>query len=299
MKNADCAMYKAKESARDNYQFFTAEMNDRAAERQSVESSLRRALERSELILHYQPKLNLKSGAVVGVEALIRWMHPERGLVGPSHFIPIAEECGLIVPLGRWVLTEACRQAKGWIDAGLPPMRMAINISAVELRAKDFVSAVRDALIATGLKPDYLELELTETFLMQDSKATAVVLHAIKALGVHLTLDDFGTGYSSLSYLKRFPIGTLKIDQSFVRDLATGSDDASIVRAVIAMGKSLNMQVVAEGVETSEQLTFLKQQTASRASRREQSTWSKRCCAFARPRRTSAEWRSRTSRSAA
>jgi diguanylate cyclase (GGDEF)-like protein/PAS domain S-box-containing protein len=260
MKNADCAMYKAKESGRDSYQFFTAEMNERALERQSVESSLRHAIERSELVLHYQPKLNLETGVIVGVEALVRWNHPERGLVAPSHFIPVAEECGFIVSIGRWVLGQACRQAKSWNDAGLPPMRMAVNISAVELRAKDFVTAVRDALTATGLDPDCLELELTETFLMQDSKATALVLHAIKALGVHLTLDDFGTGYSSLSYLKRFPIDTLKIDQSFVRHLVTDSDDASIVRAVIGMGKSLNMQVVAEGVETPEQLAFLRQQ---------------------------------------
>jgi diguanylate cyclase (GGDEF)-like protein/PAS domain S-box-containing protein len=260
MKNADCAMYKAKECGRDNHQFFKAEMNERALERQSVESSLRRALERSELVLHYQPKLNLETNTVVGVEALVRWNHPERGLISPAHFIPIAEECGLIVPIGRWVLHQACRQAMSWINAGLPPTRMAINISAVELRAKDFVSAVRDILVETGLDPDLLELELTETFLMQDSSATALVLYAIKALGVHLTLDDFGTGYSSLSYLKRFPIDTLKIDQSFVRDLVTDSDDASIVRAVIGMGKSLNMQVVAEGVETPEQLAFLKQQ---------------------------------------
>jgi diguanylate cyclase len=260
MKNADCAMYKAKDGGRDGYQFFTAEMNERALERQSIQSSLRRALERSELVLHYQPKLSLETGAVVGVEALVRWSHPERGLVPPAQFIPIAEECGLIVPLGRWVLRQACRQAKSWIDAGLPPTRMAINISAVELRAKDFVTTVRDVLTETGLDPDCLELELTETFLMQDSKATAVVLQAIKALGVHLTLDDFGTGYSSLSYLKRFPIDTLKIDQSFVRDLTTDLDDASIVRAVIGMGKSLNMRVVAEGVETSEQLAFLKEQ---------------------------------------
>jgi diguanylate cyclase (GGDEF)-like protein/PAS domain S-box-containing protein len=260
MKNADCAMYKAKECGRDNYQFFMTEMNERAFERQSVESSLRRALERSELVLHYQPKLNLETGTVAGVEALVRWNHPDRGLVPPASFIPIAEECGFIVPIGRWVLRQACLQAKSWIDAGLPAMRMAINISAVELRAKDFATAVRDVLNETGLDPNYLELELTETFLMQDSKATALVLHAIKALGVHLTLDDFGTGYSSLSYLKRFPIDTLKIDRSFVRDLVTDSDDASIVRAVIGMGRSLNMQVVAEGVETSEQLAFLKEQ---------------------------------------
>ncbi len=260
MKNADCAMYQAKDLGRDNYQFFKPEMNARALERQSIESSLRRALERSELVLHYQPKLNLETGAVVGVEALVRWNHPERGLVPPVRFIPVAEDCGFIVPLGRWVLGEACRQAKSWLDSGLSPMRMAVNISAVELRSKGFVDAVSAVLSETGLDPDCLELELTETFLMQDSKSTALVLRAIKALGVHLTLDDFGTGYSSLSYLKRFPIDALKIDRSFVRDLTTDADDASIVRAVISMGKNLNMRVVAEGVETLEQFTFLKQQ---------------------------------------
>ena len=176
-------------------------------------------------------------------------------------FIPVAEECGFIVPIGRWVLREACRQARAWQDAGLPPMRIAINISAVELRAKDFVAGVRAIPLETGLEPCYLELELTETFLMQDSKSTAAVLQALKDMGVHLALDDFGTGYSSLSYLKRFPIDTLKIDQSFVRDLTTDADDASIVTAVISMGKSLHMRVVAEGVETREQLAFLQEQS--------------------------------------
>jgi diguanylate cyclase (GGDEF)-like protein/PAS domain S-box-containing protein len=265
LRNAECAMHKAKDRGRDNYQFFMSEMNARASERQSIESSLRRALERSELVLHYQPKLNLHTGKVVGVEALVRWNHPVRGLMHPSQFISIAEECGLIVPIGRWVLSEACRQARYWIDSGLPPMRMAINISAVELRAKDFVRAVRDALNDTGLDPDCLELELTETFLMLDSRAPEAALRAIKALGVHLTLDDFGAGCSSLSYLKRYPIDTLKIDRSFVRDLATAADDGSIVRAVIGMGKSMNMQVVAEGVETPEQLAFLKQEVCPEA----------------------------------
>ena len=212
-------------------------------------------------MLHYQPKMNLETGAIIGVEALIRWRHPQRGLVPPAQFMPIAEECGFIVPIGRWVLREACRQARAWQDAGLPPMRIAVNISAVELRAKDFVAGVRAILAETGLEPRYLELELTETFLMQDSKSTAAVLQALKDMGVQLALDDFGTGYSSLSYLKRFPIDTLKIDQSFVRDLTTDADDASIVSAVISMGKSLHMRVVAEGVETREQLAFLQEQS--------------------------------------
>jgi predicted signal transduction protein with EAL and GGDEF domain len=260
LQNADFAMYHAKDSGRNNYQFFKPDMTVRAVERQSVEDGLRHAIERQEFALHYQPKMNLKTGAIVGVEALIRWRHPERGLVPPAQFIPIAEECGFIVPIGRWVLREACRQARAWQDGGLPPMPIAINISAVELRAKDFVAGVRATLKETGLEPRYLELELTETFLMQDSDSTADVLHALKDVGVRLALDDFGTGYSSLSYLKRFPIDTLKIDRSFVRDLTTDADDASIVSAVISMGNSLHMRVVAEGVETREQLAFLQAQ---------------------------------------
>jgi diguanylate cyclase (GGDEF)-like protein/PAS domain S-box-containing protein len=261
MKNADFAMYHAKENGRNNYQFFQPEMNVRAVERQSVENGLRHAMERQEFVLHYQPKIDLQTGAIIGVEALIRWRHPQRGLVPPAQFISVAEECGLIVPIGRWVLREACRQARTWQDAGLMPMCLAINISAVELRDKDFVAGVRSVLTETGLEPHYVELELTETFLLQDSKSTAAVLQALKDLGVGLALDDFGTGYSSLSYLKRFPIDTLKIDQSFVRDITTDADDASIVSAVISMGKSLHMRVVAEGVETQEQLAFLQQQS--------------------------------------
>jgi diguanylate cyclase (GGDEF)-like protein/PAS domain S-box-containing protein len=257
MRNADFAMYHAKDAGRNNYQFFKAEMNVRAIERQSLEDGLRHALERHEFVLYYQPKMNLDTGSIVGVEALIRWCHPKRGLVSPAHFIPVAEDCGFIVPIGRWVLREACRQARIWQKDGLPSLRIAINISAVELRAKDFVASVQQILAETGLEPRYLELELTETFLMQDSKSTAAVLKELKGLGVSLALDDFGTGYSSLSYVKRFPIDTLKIDQSFVRDLATDADDASIVSAVISMGKSLQMRVVAEGIETQEQLNFL------------------------------------------
>jgi len=260
MQKADFAMYDAKDNGRNNYQFFKSDMNVRAIERQSLENDLRHAVERQEFVLNYQPKMNLQTGALIGVEALIRWRHPQRGLVPPAQFIPIAEECGFIVPIGRWVLREACRQARAWQDAGLPPLRIAINISAVELRAKDFVAGVRAILLETGLEPRYLELELTETFLMQDSKSTAAVLRALKAMGLQLALDDFGTGYSSLSYLRRFPIDTLKIDRSFVRDLTTDADDASIVSAVISMGKSLHMRVVAEGVETPEHLAFLQEQ---------------------------------------
>jgi diguanylate cyclase (GGDEF)-like protein/PAS domain S-box-containing protein len=260
LKNADFAMYHAKDSGRNNYQFFKPDMNVRAVERQSLESALRQTIKRQELVLHYQPKMNLETGEIIGVEALIRWHHPLLGLVPPAQFIPIAEECGFIVPIGRWVLREACRQARAWQDAGLPPMSIAINISAVELRATDFVAGVHAILTETGLEPRYLELELTETFLMQDFKSTTAALQALKDMGVRLALDDFGTGHSSLSYLKRFPIDTLKIDQSFVRNLTTDADDASIVSAMISMGKSLHMRVVAEGVETRDQLSFLKEQ---------------------------------------
>jgi diguanylate cyclase (GGDEF)-like protein/PAS domain S-box-containing protein len=261
LKNADFAMYHAKESGRNNYQFFKPEMNVRAVERQSLENGLRQAMERQEFVLHYQPKMNLKTGAIIGAEALIRWRHPQRGLVPPAQFIPVAEECGFIVPIGRWVLREACHQARAWQVAGLMPIRLAINVSAVELRHKDFLAGVRSILTETGFEPRYVELELTESFLLQDSTSTAAVLQAVKEMGVQLALDDFGTGYSSLGYLKRFPIDTLKIDQSFVRNITTDANDASIVSAVISMGKSLHMRVVAEGVETQEQLAFLQEQS--------------------------------------
>jgi diguanylate cyclase (GGDEF)-like protein/PAS domain S-box-containing protein len=259
MKNADFAMYHAKEMGRNNFQFFKAEMNARALERQSVQDGLRHAIERQELLLHYQPKVNLATGSVVGVEALIRWRHPTRGLVPPGEFITIAEQCGLIVPIGRWVLREACRQARAWQLAGLQLTCIAINISTVELRAPGFVAGIRAILHETGLEARYLELELTETALLEDSTSIADVLTELKKLGVLLALDDFGTGYSSLSHLKRFPIDALKIDRSFVRDLTTDADDAGIVSAVIGMGKSLHMRVVAEGVETREQLEILRE----------------------------------------
>jgi EAL domain-containing protein (putative c-di-GMP-specific phosphodiesterase class I) len=265
MKHADFAMLHAKDSGRNNYQFFKPEMNARALERHSLETGLRHALEQQQFVLHYQSKVNLETGAIVGAEALIRWRHPQRGLVAPGHFIPVAEECGFIVPISRWVLREGCRQARAWQSAGLPSLRLSINASAVALRSKDFVAGVRTILAETGLEPRYLELELTEAFLMHDSKSTAVVLQELKEMGVQLALDDFGTGYSSLSYLKRFPIDTLKIDQSFVRDLTTDADNASIVRAVISMGESLHMLVVAEGVETREQLDFLREHACPEA----------------------------------
>ena len=259
LKNADFAMYHAKDCGRSNYQFFREDMNVRALERQAIEDGLRHAMERDELVLYYQPILDLWSGAPTGVEALLRWRHPNRGLLLPLQFMPIAEDSGLIVPIGRWVLREACRQNKLWEALGLPPMRMAINVSAVELRDKDFVDQVRLVLAESALAPHLLEFELTETFLMQDSSSTAVVLRSLKALGVRLALDDFGTGYSSLSHLKGFPIDTLKIDRAFVSELTTNADDASIVRAVITLGKSLQIRVVAEGVESAEQLAKLQE----------------------------------------
>jgi diguanylate cyclase (GGDEF)-like protein/PAS domain S-box-containing protein len=257
MKHADFAMYHAKDNGRDNRQFFKQDLNLRAVKRQSLEDSMRHALEREEFSVHYQPKVNLESGEIVGVEALIRWLHPDLGLVSPAEFIPIAEECGLMVPIGRWVMGQACHQAQAWQEIGLAPIRIAVNISAAELRARDFLRGVGVILEETGLDPHLLELELTETFLVQDSTAMAAVLHNLKGLGLKLALDDFGTGYSSLNHLKRFPIDTLKIDRSFVRGITTNSDDASIVCAVISMGKNLHMRVIAEGVETREQLTFL------------------------------------------
>lgn len=258
LRNADFAMYQAKYTGRNNYQFFRPEMNANAIERQSVETDLRQAVARREFVLHYQPKVDLETGAVVGVEALIRWHRPRHGMVLPARFIPVAEESGLILPIGRWVLDTACRQARAWQEDGLAPISIAINVSAVELRGKDFLANVQQILEHTRLEPRFLELELTETFMMQDWKSTAEILRALKGLGVRIALDDFGTGYSSLSYMKRFPIDALKIDQSFVRDMTTDSDDAGIVSAVIEMGRSLNMRVVAEGVQTREQLQFLK-----------------------------------------
>jgi diguanylate cyclase (GGDEF)-like protein/PAS domain S-box-containing protein len=260
VKNADIAMLNAKDNGRNNYQFFKPDMNEHAMERQSLESGLRHALDRREFELYFQPKMDFETEAITGAEALIRWRQPGQGIVLPEKFIPIAEQCGYIVPIGRWVLREACRQTQNWLDADLAPMSVAINISAVELRSKDFVQGVRDVLHETGLDPRYLEFELTETALMQDPASTIAVLRTLKDMGVRLTLDDFGTGYSSLSYLKRFPIDALKIDKSFVRGLCTNAGDANIVSAVINMGKSFGLRVIAEGVETREQFLRLQAQ---------------------------------------
>jgi diguanylate cyclase (GGDEF)-like protein len=258
IKKAEVAMHDAKEGGRDDFRFFLADMNLRARAQRSIEDALRHALERHEFVLHYQPKLNLQTGAITGAEALIRWRRPDGELISPAKFIPIAEESGLIVPISRWVLREACRQARVWRDADLPQLSMAVNISALEFRNKGFLEGIRDVLNETPLEPRYLELEITEGIFMQDLESTGSVLQALRDMGVRLAIDDFGTGYSSLSYLRRFPIDVLKIDQSFVRDISTDPDDAILVAAIISMGKSLNLQVVAEGVETQEQLAFLR-----------------------------------------
>jgi diguanylate cyclase (GGDEF)-like protein/PAS domain S-box-containing protein len=257
IKNADTAMYQAKENGRQNFQFFKPAMNVRAVERQSIEESLRRALERQEFALHYQPKVDLKTGEITGAEALLRWTHPLRGPVSPAQFIPVAEDCGLILPIGNWVLLEACKQARAWLHAGLPLTTMAVNISAMEFRDDRFLAGVFGILDETGWDPRYLELELTESVLMKRAESTESILRALKARGVRLAVDDFGTGYSSLSYLRKFPIDALKIDQSFVRQITTVPDETTIVAAVISMGRSLNLRVVAEGVETQAELAFL------------------------------------------
>jgi diguanylate cyclase (GGDEF)-like protein/PAS domain S-box-containing protein len=257
IKNADTAMYQAKGKGRNNYQFYTKQMNFQAVERQAVEADLCLALERNEFVLHYQPKVSLETGKITGAEALIRWVHPVRGLVPPAQFIPIAEDCGLILPIGRWVLTEACRQVKEWMDAGLHVVPVSVNVSSLEFRSGDFIEGLRAILKETHLDPSYLELELTETVLMRRLESTTSVLRTLKSIGVRLAVDDFGTGYSSLSYLKKFPIDSLKIDQSFVHDITVNADNGPIVSAVITMAKSLKKCVIAEGVETEEQIRFL------------------------------------------
>ncbi len=257
IKNADTAMYQAKENGRQGYQFFKPAMFVRAVERQSTEEGLRRALERKELALHYQPKVNLRTGEITGAEALIRWTHPVRGPVPPSEFIHVAEDCGLILPIGSWVLREACQQARVWAEAGLAAGTMAVNISAMAFADEGFLEGIFTILEETGLDPGALELELTESVLMKRAESSETVLRALRAKGVHLAVDDFGTGYSSLSYLGRFPIDALKIDQSFVRQITTAPGETGIVTAVISMGRSLKLRVVAEGVETREELAFL------------------------------------------
>jgi diguanylate cyclase (GGDEF)-like protein len=255
--NADAAMYHVKKSGRNGFQLFQPDMSTFFPDRLALENDLRKALERREFELHYQPKIDVRSGAVTGMEALLRWRHPQRGLVAPNDFIPLAEETGLIIPLGHWVLREACRQNRAWQDEGLPPLRTAINISAAQLRNDDLANNVAAALRDTGLSAQYLEIEITESVVMQNAPAALATLDRLSQMGIHLAVDDFGTGYSSLSYLKRFPLNTLKIDASFIRDLSNDRNDAVIVQAIIALAHSLRLQVVAEGVEHAAQLGFL------------------------------------------
>jgi diguanylate cyclase (GGDEF)-like protein len=257
IKNADAAMYQAKASGRKSYRFFEPSMNVRVVERQRTEEGLRRALDRHEFVLHYQPKLDLATGKIHSAEALIRWTHPQHGSTPPNYFISVAEDSGLIVPIGRWVLREACSQAKTWSDAGLPLQSIAVNVSAMEFQNEHFLSTVFDTLKETGFAPDMLELELTESVLMKRSSHAATTLKALRAEGVRLAIDDFGTGYSSLSYLTRFPVDTLKIDQSFIRQITETPSETAIVKAVLSMARSLNLRVVAEGVETRNELDFL------------------------------------------
>lgn len=260
IKKADTAMYHAKSHGKNHCQFFSAEMNLRALERLALQTDLRRALERNEFIVHYQPKIRLDTGEVSGVEALVRWQHPERGLVPPASFIPLAEETGLIVPIGEKVLEVACAQVKSWQAAGISPLPVAVNLSAVQLRKKGLLSTMERILTETGLAPDLLELEITESAIMQDTEKAIALLRVLQGMGIQVTMDDFGTGYSSLSYLKRFPIGSLKIDRCFINEVLTSADDAEIIRAIIAMAHRLRLKVVAEGVETAEQLAFLRRE---------------------------------------
>ena len=257
IEKADIAMYRAKQQGRNNCQFFTAAMQEELQERVRIETALRTALERNEFFLHYQPQVEAASHRVVGVETLLRWHHPELGIVMPDRFIPLAEESGLIVPIGAWVLRTACLQGRAWQDAGLPEMRLSVNLSLRQFAQADFVNSVAAVLKESGLSAHCLQLELTESLVMADVDKAVEKLTMLKALGLQLSIDDFGTGYSSLSYLKRFPINELKIDRTFVRDIADDPDDAAIVLAIISLAHNLNLRVVAEGVETIQQITYL------------------------------------------
>jgi diguanylate cyclase (GGDEF)-like protein/PAS domain S-box-containing protein len=258
LKHADTAMYRAKEKGRNNFQFFTAELNAVITERLELENKLRRALERHQFTLHYQPRVDMRTRRVTGAEALMRWLVAGEEVAPPSRFIPIAEETGLIVPIGKWVLRAACAQNKAWQDAGLPPFVVSVNVSVRQFRQDNLVQTIAQVLGETGLEARYLEVELTESAVMHDADQFIAMLGELSDLGVQIALDDFGTGYSSLSYLKRFPVDRLKVDRSFVQDIVTDSDDATIVRAIIALGHNLGLKVVAEGVETAQQLDFLR-----------------------------------------
>lgn len=257
LANADMAMYRAKELGRDNIQVFTEEMAARAHERLQWQEELREALAGEEFLLHFQPQMNLGTGRIFAAEALLRWNHPVRGIISPSVFIPLAEETGLIVPIGDWALRAACRQLKAWQDAGLPPLIISVNVSARQFRERNWASRVAEILKETGLEARYLELELTESLIMQDVPGAIATMHALEAIGVHLAIDDFGTGYSSLSALKRFPVRRLKIDRSFVTDIPLDADDMAITSAIISLAQKLGLRVIAEGVESEAQVEFL------------------------------------------
>ena len=259
LKNADIAMYHAKERGKNNYQFYSHSMNVAALERLTLEGELRKALEQDELLLHYQPKLDVRSKRIVGFEALVRWQHPKRGLVPPADFIPLAEETGLIVPLGEWVLKRACSQNKAWQAAGHAPVAMAVNLSNRQFIQKDLVENVMMILGETGMDPQYLDLEITESAVMENPEKAIPILEGWKKKGVSIAIDDFGKGYSSLAYLKKLPLDSLKIDRTFVKNLIANPEDAAITTAIIAMAHSLKLTVVAEGVETEEQLAFLQE----------------------------------------
>uniref|UniRef100_UPI00258F73A2 putative bifunctional diguanylate cyclase/phosphodiesterase n=1 Tax=uncultured Massilia sp. TaxID=169973 RepID=UPI00258F73A2 len=258
IEHADIAMYSAKKMGRNNFQFYTPAMNEESLERVRIEGALRNALERNEFVLHYQPQVDLKTGQIVGMEALIRWKHPELGMVPPNRFIGIAEETGLIVQIGAWVLRTACAQNKAWQDAGLGRLRVAVNLSARQFGAADLITGLEAVLVDTALDPECLEIELTESLFMSDVTPAVELLHRMKSLGVNLSIDDFGTGFSSLSYLSRFPIDVLKIDRSFVADITHDANDAAIVTSIIALAHNLKLAVIAEGVETLEQLDYLR-----------------------------------------
>jgi len=258
LKNADTAMYRSKENSGNCFEFYTADMNAKAYEYLVLENNLRSALDKEQFCLYYQPQIDLHSKNIIGIEALLRWDHPEQGLLNPEEFIPFTEDTGLIEPIGEWVLKEACLEAKRWQDKGLPPIRVAVNLSMRQFVASNFVDKVADALKEAKLAPQYLELEITESFLAQNVEQATEILHGLHELGVELAIDDFGTGYSSLAYLRQFPLNTLKIDQSFVQDISTNSDCANIAEAIIALGQSLKLNVIAEGVEREDQVFFLR-----------------------------------------
>ena len=258
LRRAETAMRSAKLAGRGSFRLYSSEMSGLADDRLALESELRRAVEEGQLELHYQPKVDITTNRVRSAEALLRWRHPARGLVAPNAFIPIAEDTGLIVPIGEWVLRQACRQVRMWIDSGVPPLRVAVNLSAQQFRQDDLHEVVKSALTEAALEPGYLELELTESSVMHDAEKSTKTLQLLSQMGVHISIDDFGTGYSSLSYLRRLPLDKLKIDRSFVRELMSNQDDASIVKAIISLAHNLRLRVVAEGVETADQLEFLR-----------------------------------------